>query len=113
MAKKSSSLTPSWARQRNLIAIETVLVIGVLQEYAQRAVQGSTAPNAIKVAFIMAAVIGLLGGLVLLVQSALGASAARLYAWLSSLPIPLMTLHLIAFALLFWWYSRVWQLPVL
>lgn len=113
MGKKNSSLTPSWVKHRNLVAIEALLVVGVLQEYAHRALQGSTAPNAIKVAFIMASVVGLLGGLVLIIQSVLGASAAKLYAWLSSLPIPLMTLHLIVFALLFWWYSIVWRLPVL
>jgi hypothetical protein len=112
MAKrKSGSLTPAWLRHRGLLGAEAVLVVGVLQEFGSRAVQGATTfPNWGKVLFIMTMTLGLLGGLVLMLQGVVGKVIGKAY---ETAPVPYFLMHLGAFAGLFLLYSWAFSLPVL
>lgn len=110
MAKKRGSFTPVWLRHRALIGAEAVLVVGLLQELGSRLLQGSTLPNWSKVLFIMVMTLGLLGGLVALIQGVVGKVVGKAYD-VAFLPYFLM--HLGAFAGLFILYALVFNLPVL
>ena len=110
MAKKSSSFAPTWLRHRALLGGEAVLLVGVLQEFGGRFVQGSTLPNWGKVLFIMIMTLGLLGGLILLLRGLVGKALGKAH---DSTPIPGFLMHLGAFAGLFFLYAWAFSLPVL
>ena len=111
MAKRSSRpSTPSWLRHRFLVRLEAILVVGVLQEFGSRFVQGSSLPNWGKVLFIMGMTIGLLSGLILLSQGLVGKVLGKAH---DALPAPSLLLHLGAFAGLFILYAWAFNLPIL
>lgn len=110
MAKKKSSLTPSWLQHRALLGAETVLVVGVLQEFGSRFVQGSSLPNWGKVLFIMVMTLGLLGGLILILRGIVGKALGKAH---EAAPLPGFLMHLGAFAGLFMLYAWAFSLPVL
>ncbi len=112
MAKRSSRpLTPPWLRHRFLVRLEAILVVGVLQEFGSRLVQGSAQlPNWGKVLFIMGMTIGLLSGLILLSQGLVGKVLGKAH---DALPAPSLLLHLAAFAGLFILYAWAFALPIL
>ncbi len=112
MAKRNSgSLLPTWLRHHALLGAEAVLAVGLLQELGSRAVQGATTlPNWGKVVFIMIMTLGLLGGLILVLQGAVGKLIGKAY---DSAPVPYVLMHLGAFAGLFLLYSWVFNLAVL
>ncbi len=110
MAKKNDSLTPSWLRHRALLGAEAVLLVGVLQEFGGRFVQGSALPNWGKVLFIMIMTLGLLGGLILVLRGMVGKALGKAH---DAAPLPSFLMHLGAFAGLFLLYAWAFGLPVL
>lgn len=103
-------MTPSWLRHRSLLGAEAVLAVGLLQELGSRLLQGSTLPNWGKVAFIMIMTLGLLGGLILVMQGLIGKVIGKAY---DAAPAPYVLMHLGAFASLIVLYSMVFHLPIL
>lgn len=108
MGKKNSA-TPSFLRHRTLLGAEAVLVIGLAQELGGRFVQGSSLPNWGKVLFIMIMTLGLLCGLILVMQGLVGKIIGKAY---DTAPVPYALMHIGAFAGLFVLYSLTWNLPV-
>lgn len=114
MPGKRSSLLPRWLRHRTLLAAEGVLLIGLAQELLQRWVLGLDVPNGVKVAFVMAATVGVIGLLLVVVQRMVVNSLAKTHevAKAMPLPTPVVLLHLAALIGLFYLYAWVWALPV-
>ncbi len=110
---KTSSWLPSWLRHRSLITTEAVLLVGVGHELLGRQISHSSLPNWGKVLFIMASVIGVLGGLMLVMVRLTRGSVAKTHAVASAFPLGTALTHVAVFAALFWLYSMVWNLPVL
>lgn len=109
MGKKKGSATPSWLRHRALLGAEAVLVVGLAQELGGRFVQGSALPNWGKVLFIMIMTLGLLGGMILVMQGLVGKIIGKAY---DTAPVPYALMHIGAFAGLFLLYALTWGLPV-
>jgi hypothetical protein len=111
MAKKrTDTLAPTWLRHRALLGGEAVLLVALAQEFASRFVQASSLPNWGKVLFIMGVTLGLLGGLVLVLQGMAGKLITKVF---EIAPLPGLLMHLGIFAGLFALYSFTYQLPVL
>ena len=114
MPSKRSSLLPRWLRHRTLLATEGVLLAGVAQELLQRWVMALDLPNAAKVAFVMAATIGVIGLFLVVVQKIVVNSLAKTHEVAKGMPIPtpVVILHLAVLLGLFYLYAWVWALPV-
>ena len=88
-----------------------MLLVGVMQEFGGRFVQGSSSlPNWGKVLFIMIMTLGLLGGLILLLRGIVGKALGKAH---EAAPLPGFLMHLGAFAGLFLLYAWAFNLPVL
>jgi hypothetical protein len=105
---------PTWLRHRALVATEGVLLIGVAQELLQRQVLALDLPNALKVLFVMAATIGIIGLLLVVVQTVVVRSLAKTHEVAKAMPLPwpVVLVHLLVFTGLFLLYATVWDLPV-
>ena len=110
MAKRSSSIAPSWLRHRALLGAEAALLVGLAQEFGSRALQGSALPNWGKVVFIMIMTLGLLGVLVLFARGLVGKALGKTFA---IAPLPGVLMHVGMFAGLFFLYALAFSLPVL
>lgn len=114
-AKKKNAGVRRRLRHRDLIALEAVLLVGLIKDWVAAFVKTSNLPNYAKVLFIMAATIGLLGGLFLVVEKLTRRGVAHAHQAVRSLPVPLpiWLVHaamLVAFFLL---YARALNLNVL
>jgi hypothetical protein len=95
-------------RHRGLIAIEAMLVLGLAKDLLTDRVKASELPSYGKVLFLMAATIGLFGGLYLILEklSARGVEKAHEVARALPLPLPYWMIHAALFAALYFLYAH-------
>jgi len=108
MAKRARS--PFWRRwfsHRRLLLIELLLLVGLLEDWAERQVLAAELPDAAKVVFSMALVVGLFGGLLLLVEGSLRYGLQRTHDVVQALPLPtpLLLVHSAALFGLAWLWA--------
>jgi hypothetical protein len=72
-----------------LIALEAMLVMGVAKDVVTARVMSSTLPSYGKVLFLMAATVGLFGGLYVVIQRLSARSVEGAHAFARALPLPL------------------------
>ena len=106
-ARKRSS-RPRWLTHRGLVAVEAVLLVGVLKDVAVSLARGAAWPNYGKVLFAMAVTVGLFGGLFLFVEKTTARTVATTYKAVRtlSLVLPYWLLHVVVLAALFLLYAN-------
>lgn len=99
---------------RRWIAVEAVLVVGLLKDWLSGRVMASSLPGAGKVLFVMAVTLGVLGGLYLVVEQLTAKSVARTHSAARGLPIgmPSVLVHAAILAILFLVYARTLRVDV-
>lgn len=100
---------------RRMIAVEALLVVGVLDRLGRRwVIEDAPVPNWLKVLILMALVIGIFGGLLLVLQRVMASSLAKTHDVMKALPLPtpLIILHAAAFVGLFFAYAWAAELDV-
>ena len=78
-----------WFSHRGLIAVESMLVLGLAKDMLTERVKHSALPGYGKVLFLMFATIGLFGGLYVLLERLSTRGVAKAHAVAQSLPLPL------------------------
>ncbi|MBA3685307.1 MAG: hypothetical protein H0W72_08705 [Planctomycetes bacterium] len=102
MGKASKSATPKFLRHRVLLSAEAVLVVALAKDWVVGWVKAQALPDWLKVVFIMAVTVGILGGLFLFAEQVTQRSVARTHQVVQALPLPtpyLLIHALILFAL--------------
>lgn len=103
-----------WFTHRNLIAMEAMLLMGVIKDVIFETVRTSSHANWLKVVFVMAATIGLFGGLFFVIEKVTARGVNQTHQALKRLPIamPTLVVHAVLLFLLFWLYARMLKLSV-
>jgi len=98
-----------WFRHKGLIAVEAMLVLGLAKDVLTERVKESTLPSYGKVLFLMAATIGLFGGLYVVLErlSARGVAKAHEVAQSLPLPLPYWIVHIGLLAALYFLYAHL------
>ncbi len=93
---------------RRWIAVEAVLVVGLLKDWLSGRVIASSLPGAAKVLFVMAVTLGVLGGLYFIVEQLTAKSVARTHAAARGLPVglPSVLVHAAILSILFLIYAK-------
>ena len=114
MNKKRESKVPRWLRHRAILAAETVLLVGIVQELLEGWVLSIQVSNVVKVLFVMAATVGIIGMLLVVVQLLIERSLAGTHQMAKSLPLPMAVyvVHVAILIVLYYLYAYMWQLPV-
>lgn len=101
-------------RHRWWIAVEAVLLVGLAKDWVSRRVVDSSLPGAGKVLFVMAATIGLLGSLYVVVEAISSRGIDKTHAVAKRLPlsVPTLVFHLVVLAVLFVLYARTLNVSV-
>jgi hypothetical protein len=112
--RRSGKKGGSFLSHRHLIAIEAMLVLGVIKDVIFDLVKKSGYPNYFKVLLIMAATVGLFGGLFFVIEKLTARGVAGTHQALKQLPVVLPTLivHVVLLFLLFLLYARMQNLKV-
>ncbi len=99
---------------RGLIAIEALLLMGVLKDWVFDELRKSSFPNYAKVLLVMATTIGIFGGLFFLVQRLTARGVAHTHGLAKSMPIaiPISAVHAALLFVLFLLYARMLHLTV-
>jgi hypothetical protein len=97
---------------RGLIAVEAVLVIGVLKDWIWRQVRVSDLPSWDKVLFAMATTVGLFGGLFLALQGWAARGVSKTHQAARGLPVALPTLLIHAALLFVLFLLYAWMLGI-
>jgi hypothetical protein len=103
-----------WFTHRNLIAMEAMLLMGVIKDVIFETVRTSSHANWLKVVFVMAATIGLFGGLFFVIEKVTARGVNQTHQALKRLPfaMPTLVVHVALLFLLFWLYARMLKLNV-
>lgn len=111
--KRKSGGGASLFRHAYLIAAETLLVVSVFKDWFFDRVKASDFPNWAKVIFVMAATVGFLGGVFVLVErmTRRGMSGAHTTLRRTS-GLPMVAIHAAILFLLFLLYARMLGLQV-
>lgn len=98
-----------WFRHRGLIAIEAMLVMGLAKDLLSDRVKSANLPNYGKVLFLMAATIGLFGGLFVILErfSARGVEKAHEVARALPLPFSYWLAHAALLVALYFLYAHM------
>src|SRR5262249_45466243 len=93
---------------RGMIAVEAVLVVGILKDLMTAVVKSSHLPNWGKVLFVMALTVGVFGGLVFFVERFTERTVASTHKAVRSLPValPYWLVHLAVLGALFLLYAN-------
>lgn len=99
---------------RGLIAIEAMLVLGVVKDVIFERVRTSDLPNYGKVLVIMAATVGLFGGLFFVIERLTARGVANTHQVLKRMPVvlPTLVIHVVLLFLLFLLYARMLKIKV-
>lgn len=99
---------------RRWIAIEAVLVVGLLKDWLAGQVVASGLPGAGKVLFVMAVTVGVLGGLYFFVERLTAKSVARTHAAARGFPValPVVLVHAAILGALFLMYARSFHIDL-
>lgn len=108
MAKRSVGGRAQLFSHRRWIAVEAVLVVGLLKDWLAAQVVASGLPGAGKVLFVMAVTLGVLGGLYFFVEELTAKSVARTHAAARGLPValPAVLVHAAILGALFLVYAH-------
>jgi hypothetical protein len=108
-ARKRRSGGSRWFSHKGLIAIEAMLVLGLAKDVITSHVKSSDLPSYGKVLFLMAATIGLFGGVYVIVErvSARGVEKAHEVARALPLPFPYWIAHAALLAALYFLYAHM------
>lgn len=103
----------AWRRafsNRRLISLEAILLMGLLENFAEAQVMAADLPDPVKSLFIMLLIAGAFGVLMALVVAATKRSLAGGNKLLQSLPIPtpLLVVHGAALSGIYWLYATQW-----
>jgi Zn-dependent protease len=112
---RSAKKRVRWIRQRDIVAAEAVLLIGVLKDVVMDRVRVSHFPNWGKVVFLMAVTLGMLGGLFLLLERWLARGVSRTTGLAHVLPVPaaVWVIHALVMVALFFAYANLLGVRVL
>lgn len=111
---KGPARSSAWAAikrtfsHRRLIAVEALLLVGLLDRLGRQwVIHEAPAPEWLKVIILMALVVGVLGGVLLLLQKGLTSSLSKTHDVVKALPLPtpLVFVHAAAFVGLFFLYA--------
>ena len=110
MAKSKKAGWRRMLSNRRLISLEAVLLVGLLENYAESLVMQSGLPAPLKSFFIMLLVAGAFGLLMALVVTVTKRSLVHGNKLLQSLPIPtpLLLVHGAALGGIYWLYATQW-----
>ncbi|TNE91853.1 MAG: hypothetical protein EP330_03900 [Deltaproteobacteria bacterium] len=98
---------------RRLLLAEAVLVLGLFQMALRDWVMAQTSlPAPLRVAFGMALILGVFGGLLLLVRRTVERSLSTTHDVVQKLPLPtpMVGVHALIFAVLFGLYAHYWRM---
>ncbi len=113
MGAGSRDWVPSFLKHRSLMATEAVLLVGWLKGLMEAWVRASTLPGYGKVLFIMAATVGLLGGLFWMVERMTRSGVEKAHGMMKGFSMPYLFVHGGVMVVLFLLYAkqhgiRVW-----
>jgi hypothetical protein len=99
---------------RGLIAIEAMLLMGVLKDWIFGELRASSFPNYAKVLLVMATTIGMFGGLFFVVQRLTARGVAHTHGLAKRMPVavPVSAVHAALLFVLFLLYARMLHLTV-
>jgi hypothetical protein len=99
---------------RGLVAIEAMLLTGILKDWIFEVLRRSSFPNYLKVLMVMAATLGIFGGLFFVVERLTARGFAQTHGMAKRLPVTLPTfvVHLALLFVLFLLYARMLHLTV-
>ena len=106
--KKRSSRRPRWLSHRGLVAVEALLVCGLVKDFLSSAVKSSSLAPAGKVLFLMALTVGLFGGLFFFVERFTARTMASGHRLARGLPIvlPYSVAHIAVLVALYFVYAN-------
>lgn len=112
--KSKSSSRGGFLTHRGLVAIEAMLVMGVVKDWIFEALRTSGFPNYVKVLLVMGTTIGLFGGLFVVVERLTARGMAGTHRATRNLPVvvPTALVHGALLFLLFLQYARMLKLKV-
>jgi len=113
-ARKSTAKRGGFLSHRGLIAVEAMLVMNIVKDWLFEELRTSHFPNYAKVLFVMAATVGLFGGLFFVIERLTARGVAGTHQAVSRLPIVLPTaaVHGGLLFVLFLLYARMLKLSV-
>jgi hypothetical protein len=99
---------------RGLIAVEALLLMGVLKDWIFDQLRASSFPNYVKVLLVMGTTVGLFGGLFFFIQRLTARGVAHTHGLAKHMPIalPVTAVHALLLFLLFLLYARMLHLSV-
>jgi hypothetical protein len=99
---------------RGLIAIEAMLLMGVLKDWIFGELRTSSFPNYAKVLLVMGTTVGMFGGLFFLVQRLTARGVAHTHGLAKRMPVavPVSAVHAVLLFVLFLLYARMLRLTV-
>lgn len=114
-SKKRSSRRPRWLTHRGLVAVEALLLCGVLKDILGNLVKASSLAPHWKVLFVMGLTVGLFGGLFFFVERWTARTVAGGHKLARTLPLALPTwfAHAAALIALFFLYANHLNIRVL
>lgn len=99
---------------RSLVAVEALLVVGLIETIAEDAVVAQTdLPNWAKVLFSMVLVVGLFGGLMLLFERWAQRGIDRTHGVVKSLPVPTPVLAIHGALLVAIFFGYAWHMDLM
>lgn len=116
-ARKQPSKRPApggLLSHRGLIAVEAMLLLGVVKDWIFAVLVKASFPNYIKVLTVMAVTVGLFGGLFLVIEKLTARSVAHTHQAAKRLPVavPTLAIHATLLFVLFLLYARMLHLTV-
>jgi hypothetical protein len=107
-SRAAGSRRPRWLTHRGLVAVEAVLLVGVLKDVAVAFTRQAAWPNYGKVLVAMALTVGVFGGLFVFVERQTARTVASTYKAVRSLSLvlPYWLIHVAVLAGLFLLYAR-------
>ncbi len=110
MAKIKKNIGRRYLSNRRLISLEAVLLVGLLENFAESYVMGTGFPAPLKSLFIMMLVAGAFGLLMVVVVSATKRSLSQGSKMLQSLPVPtpVLLVHGAVLVGIYWLYATQW-----
>src|SRR5262249_60015880 len=107
--KRNGTRLPRWLSHRGLVAVEAVLLVGVLRDLLSRGIKASSFSNGGKVLLIMAMTVGVFGGLFVFVERVTARTVAGTHKAVRSLTgvLPYWAVHAGILFVLFLLYANM------
>ena len=102
----------SWLDRRNLLLLETVLLVGLTKEILEDLVLGwDRLHPLLRILLGIAVVVGTLGGLLVMFEQQIRRGLERTHQVVQRLPVPTpeLLVHLLVLTAIFWTYAWFWD----